>query len=78
MTCFQFVIARIGLHVHDHNELGWLFSLLTAADGSGSDVEANQARECYRRLAAAGIANPTLLRVKQMLNTVEQAIDGGR
>jgi hypothetical protein len=78
MSCFQHVIDKIGLHAHDQNELGWLYSLLKAADGSGSDVDPNQARECYRRLAAAGIANTTLVRVKQMLNSVEIAIGEGR
>jgi hypothetical protein len=78
MTCFQNVISRLGLTEHAQNDLGMLHSLLVVADGSGADTHANAAREAVRRLQAAGVGAFTLLRVKQMLNTLEAAIDAGK
>jgi hypothetical protein len=51
--------------------------LLTVADGTGSDVHANAAREAVRRLQAAGVGEWTLRRVGQMLHSLEMAIDKG-
>ena len=78
MTCFQKVIDRLGLNEHQQGELGFLYALCVIADGSGSDVHANAATEAARRLEAAGVGANTMVRVRQMLNSLETAIGGGQ
>jgi len=75
MTSFQKVITAVGLNTDSQGDLGWLFALLTVADGSGGDTHTNPAKEAYRRLEVAGVGAHTLAKIKSMLNTLEQKLD---
>lgn len=77
MNSFQKVIKHLGLSADSQGENGWLFALLTCADGSGGDTYTNVAKEAVKRLELAGIGDHTLVKVRSMLSTLDHAIEKG-
>lgn len=79
MNAFNRIISYLNLDSTHQGEQGWLHSLLAyaASDYEGADTYTNPVTEALYRLEARGVGKPTLDRIRQLLNTLENGFNAG-